>query len=70
MTSAAAFSFPVYPQSIAAVAIPAYQNYLSGNNGHLPTSIDPTRTLTVQEGVYSAWPAVVELDPRQDWTGT
>ena len=70
ITSAAGFSFPVYPQSIAAVAIPAYQNFLSGNNGHLPTSIDPTRTLTVQEGVYSAWPAIVELDPRQDSTGT
>ncbi len=63
-------TFPVFPQSLAAVAIPAYQNYLSSNNGHLPTSIDPTGTLTVQQGKYSAWPAIIELDPRQDSTGT
>ena len=52
------------------MAIPAYQNYLSSNNGHLPTTIDPTGTLTFQKAVYSAWPAIVELDPRQDSTGT
>ena len=63
-------TFPVFPQSILSVAIPAYQSYLASHGGHLPANIDPTGELVVENGVYSAWPAVIELDPRQDSTGT
>ncbi len=60
---------PVFPQSLASVAIPAYQSYLA-SNGFLPPNIDPNHTLQFRNAHYSAWPAIVELDPRQDATGT
>ena len=70
LTTAAGSSFPLFPQSIASVAIPAYQSYLASNRGHLPSNIDPAQTSTFENAQYNAWPAIVELDPRQDSTGT